>query len=52
MDTFSATPGSGAHMKLAVFDTHGYDREALVAANQRYGHDLTFLEPRLTRDTA
>lgn len=39
-------------MKLAVFDTHRYDREALVAANQRYGHDLTFLEPRLTRDTA
>ena len=39
-------------MKLAVFDTHRYDRDALVAANQRYGHDLTFLEPRLTRDTA
>lgn len=39
-------------MKLAVFDTHGYDREALVTGNQRYGHDLTFLEPRLTRDTA
>ena len=39
-------------MKLAVFDTHGYDRDALIAANQRYGHDLTFLEPRLTRETA
>ena len=39
-------------MKLAVFDTHKYDREALVAANHRFSHDLTFLEPRLTRDTA
>ncbi|MGE0394399.1 MAG: 2-hydroxyacid dehydrogenase [Vicinamibacterales bacterium] len=39
-------------MKLAVFDTHAYDRDALVLANARYGHDLTFLEPRLTRATA
>jgi magnesium-transporting ATPase (P-type) len=28
-------------MKLAVFDTHTYDREALAAANARYAHDLT-----------
>src|SRR3970282_1521320 len=39
-------------MKLAVFDTHTYDREALAAANGRYAHDLTFFEPRLTRQTA
>src|SRR3970282_2212875 len=39
-------------MKLAVFDTHTYDREALAAANARYAHDLTFFEPRLTRQTA
>jgi D-lactate dehydrogenase len=39
-------------MKLAVFDTHAYDHEALAAANGRYGHELTFLEPRLTRHTA
>jgi D-lactate dehydrogenase len=39
-------------MKLAVFDTHAYDREALEAANERYGHELIFFEPRLTRDTA
>lgn len=39
-------------MKLAVFDTHRFDREALAAANERYGHELTFLEPRLTRETA
>ena len=24
----------------AVFDAHGYDREALAVANERYGHDL------------
>jgi len=39
-------------MKLAVFDTHTYDRDALAAANGRYAHDLTFFEPRLTRQTA
>ncbi len=39
-------------MKLAVFDTHTYDREALAAANVRFAHDLTFFEPRLTRQTA
>ena len=39
-------------MKLAVFDTHAYDRQALDAANQRFGHELTYLEPRLTRETA
>ncbi|XXF77825.1 2-hydroxyacid dehydrogenase [Myxococcaceae bacterium GXIMD 01537] len=39
-------------MKLAVFDTHKYDREALEAANARYGHSLVFLEPRLTLQTA
>jgi len=39
-------------MRLAVFDTHVYDREALTAANVRYGHDLAFFEPRLTSQTA
>jgi D-lactate dehydrogenase len=39
-------------MKIAVFDTHTYDRQALDAANQRYAHDLTYFEPRLTSDTA
>lgn len=39
-------------MKIAVFDTHNYDRHALEAANQTFSHDLTFLEPRLTVDTA
>jgi len=35
-------------MKLAVFDTHTYDREALAAANDRYAHELTYLEPDAT----
>jgi D-lactate dehydrogenase len=39
-------------MKVAVFDTHRFDREALERANAAYGHDLAFLEPRLTRETA
>jgi D-lactate dehydrogenase len=39
-------------MRLAVFDTHGYDRDALEKANARFGHSLTFLESRLTLQTA
>ena len=39
-------------MRVAVFDTHSYDRQALEAANARFGHEITFLEPRLTRATA
>ncbi len=39
-------------MKIAVFDTHTYDRSALEAANTTYGHELTFFEPRLTAETA
>ncbi|WP_269533559.1 2-hydroxyacid dehydrogenase [Chitinimonas sp. BJYL2] len=39
-------------MRIAVFDTHRYDRDALLAANSRYGHDLSFFEARLNRDTA
>ncbi|MEQ8786166.1 MAG: 2-hydroxyacid dehydrogenase [Pirellulaceae bacterium] len=38
-------------MRLAVFSTKPYDRRFLHAANVRYGHELTFLEPRLNRDT-
>ena len=39
-------------MRVAVFDTHAYDRAALAEANARFGHDLRFLEPRLTPETA
>jgi len=39
-------------MQVAVFDTHAYDRDAFERANTRFRHELTFLEPRLTSETA
>lgn len=39
-------------MRVVVFDTRSYDRDAFTASNQQFGHALTFLEPRLTQDTA
>jgi len=41
-----------AGVKTAVYSTHEYDRRFLSAHNEKHGHDLVFLEPRLTRDTA
>jgi len=38
-------------MRVAVFGTKTYDRQSLEAANTRFGHALTFLEPRLDADT-
>jgi D-lactate dehydrogenase len=39
-------------MKVVLFDTHPYDRESFTSANERFSHQLTFLEPRLTSNTA
>ncbi len=39
-------------MRVAVFSTKTYDRDFLLAANQAAGHDLAFLEPRLSAQTA
>ncbi len=39
-------------MRVAVFSTKPYDRRFFEAANARYGHRITFLEPRLTAATA
>jgi len=39
-------------MKVAIFSTRGYDRQFLSAANAAHGHELTFLEPRLSLETA
>ncbi|MEX2501891.1 MAG: 2-hydroxyacid dehydrogenase [Trueperaceae bacterium] len=39
-------------MKIAVFSTKPYDQRFLRQANDRFGHELTFLEPRLTAATA
>jgi D-lactate dehydrogenase len=38
-------------MKVAVFDTHKFDRQVLAEANNGK-HDLRFLEVRLTEETA
>jgi len=39
-------------MRVAIFGTKSYDRQFLGAANAGFGHDLTFLEPRLDGATA
>ncbi|MBN1172555.1 MAG: 2-hydroxyacid dehydrogenase, partial [Micromonosporaceae bacterium] len=39
-------------MRTAVFSTKPYDEQYLRAANEGQGHDLVFLEARLTSDTA
>ncbi|HVM20655.1 MAG TPA: 2-hydroxyacid dehydrogenase [Egibacteraceae bacterium] len=39
-------------MRIAVFSTKGHDQRYLDAANTVHGHDLTYLEARLTRRTA
>ncbi|HVJ55925.1 MAG TPA: 2-hydroxyacid dehydrogenase [Aliidongia sp.] len=39
-------------MKAIIFDTRDYDRVALEQANEAFGHELTFLEPRLDEKTA
>ena len=39
-------------MKIAMFDTHGYDRESFNRKNEHFGFDITYLEPRLGRATA
>lgn len=39
-------------MKVAVFSTKSYDRRFLSAANAGAGHELQFIEARLSRETA
>jgi D-lactate dehydrogenase len=39
-------------MKVAVFDAHGFERRPLSEAALKQGHNLDFLEPRLTKETA
>jgi len=38
--------------KIAFFGTHRYDRDSFGPANEQYGFDFVYLEPRLTRETA
>jgi D-lactate dehydrogenase len=39
-------------MKIAMFDTHRYDRESFEGVVADFGHSITFFEPRLTLETA
>ena len=39
-------------MRVAVFSTKPYDVESLSAANEQIGHDLVFLDARLSATTA
>jgi D-lactate dehydrogenase len=39
-------------MRVALFSTKPYDRTSFLEANGPYGHDLTFLEPKLGADTS
>ena len=38
-------------MKIAVFSSKSYDRHSLELHNARFGHELTFFEPRLSVET-
>ena len=38
-------------MRVAVFSTKKYDREFFIEANEQFGHELEFFEPRLTQST-
>ncbi|NNJ25915.1 2-hydroxyacid dehydrogenase [Alienimonas chondri] len=39
-------------MQLTVYSAKPFDREFFARENEAFGHDLTFLEPRLTAETA
>lgn len=38
-------------MKVVLFDSHAYEKEAFTSANSKFGHQLTLLEPRMTAET-
>jgi len=39
-------------MRIAMFDTHRYERESFDRANASFGHAISYFETRLGRDTA
>ncbi len=39
-------------MRIAMFETHRYDRESFDVASSDGRHQIDYLEPRLTRETA
>lgn len=39
-------------MRIALFDTHSFEEGPFTAANEKHGHELTFLQTRLDERTA
>lgn len=39
-------------MKIAFFDTHQFERNFFQKENEKFGHEITFFETRLTEQTA
>jgi len=39
-------------VKVIVYSTKAYDRQFIQSANAKFGHDLKFIEPRLSEETA
>src|SRR5262245_20682842 len=48
---FFDTRLEGQKVRVAIFSTKNYDRQFLLPAAQQAGHELHFLEPRLTAET-
>jgi D-lactate dehydrogenase len=39
-------------MRVVFFDTHEFEKNIFVSENTKFGHDITFIESRLTDQTA
>jgi D-lactate dehydrogenase len=39
-------------MKIAFFDTHQFEKEIFMKANEKYHFDIEFLDTRMTQQTA
>lgn len=39
-------------MKIAFFDTHNFEKEIFVKTNEKFRHEISFFETRLTNQTA
>ena len=38
-------------MKIAFFDTHGFERAVFQKENEKFNHEIVFFETRLTEQT-
>lgn len=39
-------------MNVVVFDTHAFEKSMLASANNKFGHEIKFLDTRLSKETA